>query len=108
MKKQLKAISLLAGTAIGTGMISLPIVLAKFGIIGSLVLMIFFCWVTYVSAMVRCELNINSKSDFNLKDVGLFWGGRIYASVGDIFSIEFCVVISLYLWRSFINKIFYV
>jgi tyrosine-specific transport protein len=65
-------------------MISLPIVLANFGIIGSLLLMILFCWVTYVSAMIRCELNINSQSDFSLKDVGLFFGGRISASLGDI------------------------
>ncbi|MDR1092240.1 MAG: hypothetical protein LBL79_14310 [Prevotella sp.] len=83
-RKQLGAISLLAGTAIGSGMISLPIVLANFGIIGSLLLMIFFCWVTYVSAMIRCELNINSRSDFSLKDVGLLFGGRISASIGDI------------------------
>ncbi|MDR2074751.1 MAG: hypothetical protein LBP31_00845 [Holosporales bacterium] len=81
--KQLGAISLLAGTAIGSGMISLPIVLANFGIVGSLFLLIFFCWITYVSAMVRCELNINSRSDFNLKDVGLLFGGRISANIGD-------------------------
>ncbi|MDR1234416.1 MAG: hypothetical protein LBJ92_04735 [Holosporales bacterium] len=85
MKKQLKAISLLAGTAIGSGMISLPIVLANFGIIGSLLLMLFFCWVTYVSAMIRCDLNAKSKDDFNLKDVGLFLGSRVSAHIGDIF-----------------------
>ncbi|MDR2402364.1 MAG: hypothetical protein LBD32_02800 [Cytophagales bacterium] len=33
---------LLAGTAIGSGMISLPIVLANFGGIGSLLLIAFF------------------------------------------------------------------
>jgi tyrosine-specific transport protein len=86
MKKQLKAISLLAGTAIGTGMISLPIVLANFGIIGSLLLMTFFCWVTYVSAIIRCDLNAKSKEDFNLRDVGLFFGGRISACIGDVFT----------------------
>lgn len=85
MKKQLKAISLLAGTAIGSGMISLPIVLATFGIIGSLLLMIFFCWVTYVSAMIRCDLNARSKDDFNLKDVSLFFGSKASAYVGDAF-----------------------
>lgn len=86
MRKQLRAISLLAGTAIGTGMLSLPIVLANFGIIWSLLLMIFFCWVTYVSAMARCELNIKSRADFNLKDVGLFFDCKISARLGDIFA----------------------
>jgi tyrosine-specific transport protein len=84
MKKQLGSITLLAGTAIGSGMISLPIVLANFGIIGSFLLMIFFAWVTYISAMIRCELNIHSKSNFSLKDVGLFFSGKIAASIGDI------------------------
>ncbi|MDR1488224.1 MAG: hypothetical protein LBI26_00545 [Holosporales bacterium] len=83
-KKQLGAVSLLAGTAIGSGMISLPIVLINFGIIGSLFLMIFFCWVTYISAMVRCELNLNSQADFSLKDVGFLFGGKIAANIGDI------------------------
>ncbi|MDR0695550.1 MAG: hypothetical protein LBF56_02145 [Holosporales bacterium] len=86
IKLQLRAVSLLAGTAIGTGMISLPIVLANFGILGSLLLMIFFCWVTYVSAIVRCELNIKSKKDYNLRDVGLHFGGRASAYLGDIFT----------------------
>ncbi|MDR1982677.1 MAG: hypothetical protein LBQ08_02680 [Holosporaceae bacterium] len=83
MRKQLGAIFLLAGTAIGSGMISLPIVLVNFGIIGSLLLMLFFCWVTYVSAMIRCELNIHSQADFSLKDVGLFFGEPISANIGD-------------------------
>ncbi|MDR2459032.1 MAG: hypothetical protein LBD43_02990 [Holosporales bacterium] len=86
MKKQLRAISLLAGTAIGTGMIFLPIVLANFGIIGSLLLMGFFCWITYISAMIRCDLNAKSKENFNLRDVGLFFGGRVSACVGDVFT----------------------
>ncbi|GHS91779.1 amino acid permease [Alphaproteobacteria bacterium] len=82
--KQLGAIALLAGIAIGSGMISLPIVLANFGILGSLALMTFFCWVSYVSGMMRCELNLHSQADFSLKDVGLRYGGRFAAIVGDI------------------------
>ncbi|MDR0552889.1 MAG: hypothetical protein LBG13_02240 [Holosporales bacterium] len=84
MKKQFAAISLLAGTAIGSGMISLPIVLANFGVIGSSLLIAFFSYVAYVSAMIRCELNINSKADFNLREVGLFFEGRVSAAVGDL------------------------
>ena len=41
MKKQLNAIFLLAGTAIGSGMLSLPIVLACYGLIFSCVSMCF-------------------------------------------------------------------
>lgn len=84
MSKQFAAIFLVAGTAIGSGMISLPIVLANFGIIGSFFVMLFFCWITYISAMVRCELNIRSHATFGLKDVGLFLGARVSAVAGDV------------------------
>ena len=48
MKKQLAAICLLAGTAIGSGMIYLPIVLAKCGITASCILFIIFAIITYI------------------------------------------------------------
>ena len=38
MKRQLGAALLLAGTAIGSGMISLPMVLAKFGITPTIII----------------------------------------------------------------------
>ena len=38
MKKQLGASFLFAGTAIGSGMLSLPMVLAKFGIFNSVMI----------------------------------------------------------------------
>jgi tyrosine-specific transport protein len=34
--------------------------------------------------MIRCELNINSRADFSLKDVGLFYGGKVSAAAGDL------------------------
>ncbi|MDR0552489.1 MAG: hypothetical protein LBG13_00120 [Holosporales bacterium] len=84
MKKQLMAVSLLAGTAIGSGMISLPIVLANFGIVWSFALMVFLCWLSYASAMIRCDLNINSRADFSLKDVGIFFGDKVSGVIGDV------------------------
>lgn len=84
MKKQLSSISLLAGTAIGSGMLSLPIVLTGCGMLTSLVLMLACVWIAYFSSIIRTELNIHSKSDFAIKDVGAYFSGRIAAGIGSI------------------------
>lgn len=70
MKKQFGAVFLLAGTAIGSGMISLPMVLAKFGIINTCAIMIFFAILTYLTALIRSDLNLNLRVDATLKEVG--------------------------------------
>ncbi|MDE6576341.1 MAG: hypothetical protein K2L24_03020, partial [Opitutales bacterium] len=49
LQKQLGAIFLLAGTAIGSGILSLPIVLAKFGIVNTCLIMLFFALLTYLT-----------------------------------------------------------
>lgn len=70
MKKQFGAAFLLAGTAIGSGMISLPMVLAKFGIINTCAIMIFFAALTYLTALIRSDLNLNLHAEATLKEVG--------------------------------------
>ena len=70
MKKQFGAAFLLAGTAIGSGMISLPMVLAKFGIINTCAIMIFFAALTYLTALIRSDLNLNLRAEATLKEVG--------------------------------------
>lgn len=70
MKKQFGATFLLAGTAIGSGMISLPMVLARFGIINTCVIMIFFAVLTYLTALIRSDLNLNLHAGATLKEVG--------------------------------------
>lgn len=79
MQKQLGAIFLLAGTAIGSGILSLPIVLAKFGIINTCLIMLFFAWLTYLTAVIRSDLNLNMHAEATLKELGddlqcPFWG----------------------------------
>ena len=84
MKKQLGASFLLAGTAIGSGMLSLPMVLAKFGIFNSVMIMFAFAVLTYFSALIRADLNTNSRSDASLKDVGIFFHCPKTGTLGDI------------------------
>ena len=83
-KKLLGSVFLLAGTAIGSGMLSLPIVLSKDGIRLSLLIMLAFTWVTYFSSIIRCDLNIHSDSRFSLQDVGEYFSGNIAKQIGSI------------------------
>lgn len=84
MKKQLGAICLLSGTAIGSGMISLPIVLAKCGIFISCLLFFIFAVITYVSSIIRCDLNINSCANNSLSDVSKLFGNKALCLISDI------------------------
>ncbi|MCR5225420.1 MAG: hypothetical protein K6C34_05020 [Alphaproteobacteria bacterium] len=81
MKKQFEAAFLLAGTAIGSGMISLPLVLAKFGIVNTCIIMMLFAFLTYLTALVRSDLNLNSRADATLSEIGKIvesdWSGRV-------------------------------
>ncbi|MDR0625367.1 MAG: hypothetical protein LBF72_02890 [Holosporales bacterium] len=84
MQKQMQAIFILAGTAVGSGMLSLPIVLAHIGIIPSILLMLVCVFMTYISALMRTELNLHSDSRFTLELVGLRFSGKGAAYVGKI------------------------
>ncbi|MDR1208327.1 MAG: hypothetical protein LBJ89_03170, partial [Holosporales bacterium] len=84
MQKQLRAIFILSGTAIGSGMISLPLVLAHLGILPSLVLMGICSFMTYISALIRTELNLHSNSRFTLERVGFEFSGKGAALLGNI------------------------
>ena len=77
-KKQLGAAFLLAGTAIGSGMISLPMVLAKFGITSTVVIMFVFAVFTYFTALIR------STSSASLKEVGELFGCQWAGHLGDL------------------------
>lgn len=84
MKKQIGAAFLLAGTAIGSGMISLPMVLAKFGIVNTFIIMIFFSVLTYITAIIRADLNLNSHAGATLKEVGTIFQCSTIGKIGDI------------------------
>ena len=82
--KHLKSTFFLAGTAIGSGLISLPIILAAWEIYNTISLIVFVAIITYFSALVRCELNLQSKSTYTLKQVGNSFSGKQVALLGDI------------------------
>ena len=82
--KHLKSTFFLAGTAIGSGLISLPIILAAWGIYAAITLIIFVAIITYFSAITRCELNLQSKPTNTLGQVGQCFSGRKVALLGDI------------------------
>lgn len=82
--KHLKSIFFLSGTAIGSGLISLPIILAAWGTWGAIALILCFAVVTYFSALARCELNIQTQATYTLKQVGLCFSGKKTALLGDL------------------------
>ncbi len=84
MKKQMSAVFILAGTAIGSGMISLPIILSHIGLWHTVILMVVCSIVTYFSALIRTELNLHSDSRFTLEDVGLKFSGKRAALIGSV------------------------
>jgi tyrosine-specific transport protein len=68
---------LVAGTAIGSGMIALPMVLAKLGIIPSLIIMLAVWVASYKSALLSVELNLQAKTGLPLGALaGKFSGPR--------------------------------
>ncbi|MDR0755523.1 MAG: hypothetical protein LBE99_01230 [Puniceicoccales bacterium] len=83
-KKTLSAIFLLVGTAVGSGLITLPMVLSQIGILRACGLMLLCTFVAYVAALARCELNLQSKCDFTLEDAGLHFSGKMAALLGNI------------------------
>jgi len=85
--KTIKAVFLLSGTAIGSGMLSLPIVLAPLGAVMSCVLILLCGFVTYLSALIRCSLNLQTRCDYTLEDVGKSFSGTIAGIIGS-FSLK--------------------
>ncbi len=61
MQKQIGAIALIAGTCIGSGMIALPLILAKLALLPSILLMLFVWALMYFSALISLELHIKAK-----------------------------------------------
>lgn len=90
LNRQVSAAFLLAGTAIGSGMISLPMVLAKWGLMGTFWVMVAFASFTFLTALIRADLNLNTRSEASLRDVGealgVPWAGRIGDSMLQLLS----------------------
>lgn len=81
------AILLVAGTCIGSGMIALPLVLAKLGLLPSLLLMLIVWYVMYYTSLINLELNLQAGEGLPLGELGRKYAGPIAEWIG-ILSLE--------------------
>ncbi|GHT88369.1 tyrosine-specific transport protein 1 [Alphaproteobacteria bacterium] len=87
MNKQLGATLIVSGTCIGGGMIALPIVLAKLGLMWSLVFMLGFWAVIFYTALINLELNFQAKSGKTIGELAKMFAG-VKASVIGVLSLN--------------------
>jgi tyrosine-specific transport protein len=84
MNKQIGAILLVAGTCIGSGMLALPLVLAKLGIVTSILLMLGIWGVMYFTSLINIELNLKAGTGLPLGDLGKLFSGPVAGWMGTI------------------------
>lgn len=84
MQKQLGPILLVAGTCIGSGMIALPIVLAKLGLLCSILLMLLIWLVMYHTSLINLELNLQAGKGLALGSLGRLFSGKKAGWAGTI------------------------
>ncbi len=84
MYKQIGAILLVAGTCIGSGMIALPMVLAKLGLIPSVLLMLGIWFIMYYTSLINLELNLQACHGLSLGALGRYFSGKRAEVIGTI------------------------
>lgn len=84
VKRKTGAILLIAGTCIGSGMIALPLVLAKLGIVLSVALMLAVWFVMYYTSLVNLELNLQAGHGLTLGALGRYYSGKRAEWIGII------------------------
>lgn len=82
MQKQIGATLLIAGTCIGGGMIALPMILARIGLIPSLLLMIFMWAIIYYTALISLEVNLQAGKTMSLGNLGRLISGKKAELIG--------------------------
>ncbi|MEK6733592.1 MAG: aromatic amino acid transport family protein, partial [Pseudomonadota bacterium] len=82
MQKQIGAIMLVAGTCIGSGMIALPMLLSKLGIIPSGILMLLIWTVVYYTSLFSLELNLQAGTGLTLGALGRKFSGKYAGIIG--------------------------
>jgi len=80
--KTISGILFVAGTCIGSGMIALPMELAKIGLIPSIIVMLCIWAVIYHTAIINIELNLQAGKGLALGNLCKFFSGRKAAIVG--------------------------
>lgn len=84
MYKQIGAILLVAGTCIGSGMIALPMVLAKIGLIPSTLLMVAIWFIMYYTSLINLELNLTAGHGLSLGALGRYFSGKTAEIIGTV------------------------
>lgn len=84
MYKQIGAVLLVAGTCIGSGVIALPMVLAKLGLIPSMLLMVVIWFIMYYTSLVNLELNLQARHGLSLGALGRYFSGKTAEFIGTI------------------------
>jgi len=84
MKRKTGAMLLIAGTCIGSGMIALPLVLAKLGIILSVALMLVVWFVMYYTSLINLQLNLSAGHGLTLGSLGRLFSGKYAEWIGII------------------------
>lgn len=82
VKRKTGAILLIAGTCIGSGMIALPLVLAKLGIVLSVALMLAVWFVMYYTSLLNLELNLQAGHGLTLGALGRYYSGKMAKWIG--------------------------
>jgi tyrosine-specific transport protein len=98
VQKQIGATLLVAGTCIGSGMVALPMVLAKLGIIPSILIMLVTWGIVYYTALFSVELNLHSEKGLSLGAMGRKFSGK-YAEILGNSSVKLlsCALLSVYI-----------
>lgn len=81
MDKIIGSILLIAGTCIGAGMISLPVVIGVYGLLPSLLILSIVCFINIVIAFVLVETIVKFESDSNLVTVTGFTLGKTHQKI---------------------------
>tara|TARA_R110000868_G_C10969234_1_gene769499 strand:- start:8248 stop:9477 length:1230 start_codon:yes stop_codon:yes gene_type:complete len=82
MKKTIGAAFLVAGTCIGSGMMALPLVLGKIGILPSFFLMLITWLLMYYTALFSIELNLQAGRGLSLGSLGRIFSGFTAEVIG--------------------------
>jgi len=72
------------GTCIGSGMIALPMVLAKLGLVPSILLMVTIWFIMYYTSLINLELNLQAGRGLSLGALGRYFSGRTAELIGTI------------------------
>ncbi|AIK95555.1 amino acid permease [Candidatus Odyssella acanthamoebae] len=81
---------LIAGTAIGAGMLALPMILAKVGLIQSIGLMVSVWLLAYYSALLGSELNLRAQVPLSLGSLSQHFSGPKAKLVGQVSFMLLC------------------